>query len=147
MREELFHPLFAHFPIVLLSMSPLIYALRFFPKVEQPFAIVGFRFFIYGGLFSLGISLLLGEVAINSLESQVNSLQLFYDHEDFAYYSLYCFTLGAILDHISSLKWKVGLQAICLVSLLTGLVFLIRTAHFGAQLVYDHGVAVKILLP
>lgn len=103
---------------------------------------MGLRFTLWGGLLSHLIVMFLGDMALDVVKQNACSITAIYQHEEKAYYALYCFAF-ALTDEFIKVKWGEKFRVVTLISLLLGLYFLFETGHSGAQLVYEQGVAVK----
>ena len=155
MRPETWHPLFAHFPIALLALTPLVYGvfvvLTHLNREESSQAHFLARFLLWGGLLSYLPSLFLGDIAFDEAKKAVCDLTPIFAHEDHAQITLYFFLTAATGDMGQDWfkqgwsRWfkKSWLPWISLVFMLVGLVFLIKTGHDGAELVYEHGAGVQ----
>ncbi len=146
MREELYHPLLSHFPIALLTLAPFFF---FFNatlgkklSTQNKYALdMAFKFSLWAGLLLFLIVLYLGDIALDAVKHDACSLFAISDHEDQAYYALWCFLL-ALPDEFLKQKWGEKSKILTLFLLSLGLWFLFKTGHSGAELVYDYGTGV-----
>lgn len=149
-REELLHPLFSHFPIVLFVLALLTkiiwVILRLLKNQHAPQFQYISKLIIYVAPFTYLISIYLGDFALDQIKSDFCDLHEVYKHEEVAYYALYCFLVVLALEAVSELKSKLKmiLQAGTILFLILGNFYLFETAHLGAKLVYDMGAAVKV---
>jgi uncharacterized membrane protein len=146
LREELFHPLFAHFPIALLSLTPFLFLPRFSNKEDiVKKSDLLFKTNLYLGLVFYLIVLFLGDLSLEIIKNSLSSLQAAYHHEDMAYYTLYIFIAVVASDTIYlNFKDKHWIKYITFILCLFGVYFLVLAAHSGATLVYDQGAGVII---
>lgn len=146
LRAELLHPAFIHFPIVFLFLLPIFKGLSLGVKQKQK----EFRYLYLAslclGLITYFISIYLGDIALDAVKEDVCQFQRVHQHEDMAYYCLFSF-LGALVLELLIESKKIPLikllNCLCLLVLLIGNYLLIKTAHLGGQLVYDHGIGTK----
>ena len=147
LRPELSHPLFVHFPIAFTVCTFVFFAVTLISKNE--WCEKASRIFLYGALLSLGFALFTGDFAEDVVKSKLCSLQMFEEHEEHAYQTLYIL-LAALLVDLGILWSKKKKESITMY--LRGLLFLvllaangslILTAHHGAELVYEQGAAVN----
>ena len=151
MREELYHPMLVHFPIVLFILALV-------------FRILGMLFFKYPDLrekchtfatFALYLtplfylpSMYLGDVSFDVIKSHFCDLRAIALHEEMAKWGLLALIITLVLEslsHIEKIKLKADLlmKSLVLIAMLVGNVLMIRTAHSGGELVYEKGAAVK----
>lgn len=149
-REELYHPLFSHFPIVMFFLALLTKVIGLsLHKLKKDFAklfLSSSKLLIYTSPFVFLISIYLGDFALDQIKNEFCDLFQIYKHEEIAYYALYCFLVVLGLEAVSELKTKLKsiLQIGVIIFLFIGNYFLFETAHSGATLVYDLGAAVKV---
>lgn len=148
MRSELFHPLISHFPIVLFTLFPVVLTASFFVK-ESYRTHLAFcaRLFLYIGMLGQFLSMYLGDLALEKINTTLCRLQLAYDHEHNGRMILYIFIVVVAIDAaILSKKYSFNkaLNYGKLLVSLVGLWFVIQTGHTGSQLVYDYGAAVQV---
>ena len=147
MRNELFHPLVSHLPLVFLGLFPLVALFVLFLK-EPIKGHLQFlkRVFLYGGLLGLFASIYLGDMALERVSSSVCSLTLVYQHEEQAYFMLYATLVLIALDVVLFVKKEIKELFILAPQIIIGfllLFFVYQTGHSGAELVYEYGTAVK----
>jgi uncharacterized membrane protein len=147
LRSELYHPLLIHFPITLLVIPFYFYFSSFFSDksfelIKKPLNWLQLSFFLGLGLYAF--SLFTGDIALEVAQTRNHKLLPIYDHENYAYYGLYSFILFSILDHGLKIKKLYSKKTLILSFLVysLSLYFLIKTAHLGALLVYDHGIGI-----
>lgn len=151
MREELYHPMLAHFPIVLLFLALILKSLEI-AFIKNSHLSDRMNFFARIVLFSAPllylITMYLGDAAFEIIKKDFCHLKLIYDHEELSKLALVFIMLATVLEALSKIesitkKMRTALSILTLVTLITvnGLVF--KTAHSGAMLVYDHAAAVR----
>lgn len=147
LRQELVHPLFVHFPIAMLIMAVLFRSISFWiPKTYRDYVefLIGVQLFV--GLFVFGMSLFTGDIAADIVKFQIAEPIAIQKHEDLAYQTLYVFLGAAILEILAITVFQKRQTAIKLTSLFVmavGTVYLVRTSHSGAELVYELGAGVR----
>ncbi|ATH09339.1 hypothetical protein BIY24_15740 [Halobacteriovorax marinus] len=149
-REELYHPMFSHFPIVMFALALItkligLSLLKLRPQAAN-YLLTTAKLLIYISPFLFLITIYLGDFALDQIKNQFCDLFQIYKHEEVAYYALYCFLVVLALEAVSELKhnFKIHMQVGALIFLFCGNYFLFKTAHSGALLVYDLGAAVKV---
>ena len=150
LREELYHPMISHFPIVMFFLALVTklvgLSLQKLNKDSAANILYISRLLMYTAPFTFLISMYLGDFALDQIKNDFCDLYIVYQHEEVAYYALYSFLLVLGFEAISEIKskFKVLLQYASLLFLLVGNFYLFKTAHSGAGLVYDLGAAVKV---
>jgi uncharacterized membrane protein len=148
-RQELIHPLLAHFPVALIPVSFLFFGLgNFFKKKSwgmffHPAALV----LLGMGLGAGVVSLLTGEVAEDVVNKIICDPTITKSHETFAQLTLATGSIAFLLN-IFLLRWgKAVPKAFKPLSVLATLFWLasvgliMQTGHLGASLVYQQGAA------
>lgn len=147
MRNELYHPLISHLPLVFLGLFPIAALLGFLFKDELKSHMLFLKhLFLYGGIFGLFISLFLGDMALDEVSSTVCQLNKVYHHEEQAYFMLYSSLVLLALEVLIFMKKEIKEAFLVLPQILVGFVllfFVYQTGHSGAELVYEYGTAVK----
>lgn len=149
-REELLHPIFAHFPIVMFALAVVAKSLEFFcyKAKRDLYYKFGFlsKFFIYSAPMAYLITIFLGDSALDIIKNDLCDLQLVTKHEEISYYALYAFlgalTLEVLKDVIK--KYELLWQSAVLIALVVSNFYLFQSAHLGGQLVYEKGAAVTV---
>jgi uncharacterized membrane protein len=153
-REELLHPLFTHFPIVILFAAPVLRLASLLPLSNENriFLVKASRLALYIGPLSLIITIYLGDMAFEIVKSNLCQLFDAYRHEQLAYESLYAFMAAVVFDVVSKLdnlnkKLVRGASLFCFLMMIIGNYLMFSSAHLGANLVYEQGAAVKAATP
>ena len=98
---------------------------------------------LFIGLASLGISLFLGDLALDDVKAQACDLTSIYYHEEMAYFSLYWFLGTGLMECLRLWKKNILFEIICFVFIFISCIQLFKTAKQGAELVFENGVGVK----
>lgn len=148
MRSELFHPLMAHFPIVLFSLYPVAAgAILFLKDSYKEKTLFLSRCLVYAGLLTHFLSMYLGDMALERITDKVCKLQLVYEHEQQAKLILLFIVIVILIDVLEISKKLNQIKLLHMGKFLFSLIslwFVIQTGHTGATLVYDYGTAVEI---
>ena len=135
------HPLFVHFPIVLLLLAALSqFTVLFFPKNLQ-LKWLTFFFLITG---CIGTFIAIQTAVHISGDADDKALEIFETHQLFGNLTLW-FSLGATVLRFITIKWfgKKWLEIILTATVITIAVFVTITGHHGAQLVHIYDVGPK----
>ncbi len=150
LREELYHPMFSHFPIVMFALALItkllsLILIKLEKESGEKFLFIS-KLLIYVTPFTFLITMYLGDFALDQIKNEFCDLHTVYKHEEVAYYALYSFLIVLAFEAISELKskFKTLFQIGTLIFLMLGNFYLFKTAHSGARLVYDLGAAVKV---
>jgi len=147
-RTELWHPVTVHFPIALLLAATLFLLISFFVRQESKklFQNGAFMVLVLGAI-GAWVSLYTGDLADGIVARKLCDPTVLKDHELASKTMTYLFTAAALI-HISfffnllgSRMKQISLYVI-FVFMLVGSVFLIRTGHLGASIVYQQGAGV-----
>jgi uncharacterized membrane protein len=148
LREELYHPILSHFPIVLLSLFPLLHLSYYFIKKNE--ILLFKQFFLYVGSLFYFMSMFTGDEAADHIKSTFCYLGEIYQHEQSAEYGLIALIITLLLDiswHLvdkaKKNKIKKLINHLVSISSLLVLYWVVDTAHLGAMLVYERGAGVK----
>jgi len=147
LRSELWHPLFVHFPIVVTVLSLLLFiGARLF---KNSWWQTSAQVFLYSAIFLLSLALFTGDFAEDVVKRSLCDVRTLHEHEEHAYQTLY-FLLTALAANISIYAsknyWPQGkniLLTLEMLGLLSANISLVITGHYGSQLVYEQGAAVK----
>jgi len=150
MREELYHPMVAHFPIVFFVLA-LVFKTAELTCFKQKEISEKMNFFcrivLFTGPFLFLLTMYLGDSALDLIKKDFCQLKLVYDHEEIAKMALPWIILANGFEASSKIekikKWKNVLSGATLIALLLINFQMWKTAHTGAMLVYEHGAAVK----
>ena len=151
MREELYHPMFVHFPIVLFLLA-LVFKIAGmliskYPELKEKCHTFATFALYLTPLFYL-ISMYLGDAAFDKIKSNFCDLRAASLHEEMAKWALLAIIISLVLEslsHLEKIKQKADLlmKALILVAMITGNFLIFKTAHSGGELVYEKGAAVK----
>ncbi|WP_266204864.1 DUF2231 domain-containing protein [Pontibacter kalidii] len=148
-RTEVWHPLTVHFPIALLTFATIVKLLALFLKpASAAFWQKAGSFLLYAGTLAAWISLYTGDMADGVVSRKLCDPTVLKDHEIFAEYLTYTFTVAALLDvaqRYRLLTYKPRLtQVLVVVLLLVGTGFLTYAGHLGARVVYQQAGGVYV---
>ena len=147
-REALLHPMLVHFPIVLFILALGL-------KVVELFVMSSVLPLIQRWVLGLGamtylLSLFLGDIAFDAIRSDFCHLTSVYRHEDLAHQAAYFFVSAIFFEALTAVSFiksnKIfsrSVQFLVFLMLLVGNGYMLRTAHLGAELVYEKGAAVR----
>lgn len=153
MREELYHPMLAHFPIVLflmiLILKILVLTLALSDRsgdLSQKLNWFARILLVIAPLIYL-VTLYLGDSALEIIKNDFCDLKSIYAHEEMAKQSLIFIILSLILEGVGQIekikiKMEKPLMTLTVLILIAGNFLILKTAHSGAMLVYDKGAAV-----
>ena len=153
-REELFHPLLAHFAVALLPVA-LIFRLTYMGARKRSgfaFLLPASRLLIVLGTIAAWAAVFTGGIAEDVVNKVICDPTVTHDHEELADWTAYGATLVALIE-LALWRWNVffelkwprlfnGLRALSICVLLATTACLVRTAHLGSTLVYQQGAAV-----
>lgn len=150
MREELYHPMFAHFPIVFFVLALVFKTLEltYFKHKEFSEKMNFFcRIVLFTGPFLFLLTMYLGDSALDIIKKDFCQLKLLYDHEEMAKMALPWIILANGFEAVSKIEkvkhWRKIISGVTLVTLLLVNFQMWKAAHSGATLVYEYGAAVK----
>ena len=140
--------MFGHFPIVLMSLSPIWLLLDAigWPKQLEKTWTHAFRFFYYGGLLAYMVNLFLGDEAYDAVKNTACSIAALQNHDELAHTALYIYLAGLLYEPLQMKLPKKYLGIFIFVILCVGNYYLIETGHSGAEAVYELGTGVKTKL-
>ncbi|MFP4204271.1 MAG: DUF2231 domain-containing protein [Opitutales bacterium] len=146
-REELWHPVVAHFPIALLLFGTLLYAARFLvPFSLKTQTVFSARVLLIAGTLGAWLAIWTGERADSVVGRTLCDPLVLEAHENYAYWMAWLFTVAVALEYGSRLL-KNG-RALFLLRIAFALAFAVGAiltgyiGHLGAKLVYQQGAAV-----
>jgi uncharacterized membrane protein len=151
MREELYHPMFVHFPIVLFLLALVfkiaVMFLSKYPELKEKchcFATIA----LYSTPMFYLVSMYLGDASFDKIKTNFCDLRAITLHEEMAKWGLLAIILTLALEslsHIEKIKQKADLsmKALVLLMMIIGNFLIFKTAHSGGELVYEKGAAVK----
>jgi uncharacterized membrane protein len=135
------HPLFVHFPIVLLLLALLTQlVVLFYPKNSQLKWLT--FFFLLTGCIGTFIAI---QTAVHiSGDADDKAIEIFETHQRFGNLTFW-FSLAATIIRFATLKWfkRKWLEIIVTAVIITTSVLLTITAHHGAKLVHIYDVGPK----
>lgn len=151
-RLELFHPISVHFPIVLGVLLPFIKIAELATRNIENKKKLSFLFLclLTLTLITAFISMYLGDMAYDEVRGQICNMAMVDKHEDLSKnFAIILFIVFAIetgslvLSNTKKSKlFDFARNIIVSLTLVASTYFLVKAAHSGATLVYDHGVAV-----
>ncbi|WP_299759131.1 DUF2231 domain-containing protein [uncultured Pontibacter sp.] len=148
-RTEVWHPLTVHFPIALLIFATLLKLFALFLKpASAEFWQKSGSFLLYTGALAAWVSIFTGDMADGIVSRKLCDPTVLKDHEIYAQYLAYTFTVAALVDiaqRSQLIKFKPRLlQILVVLLLLVGSGFLAYASHLGAQVVYQQAGGVYI---
>jgi uncharacterized membrane protein len=147
-RKELWHPVTVHFPIALLSVATLFLLISFFTKDEYKKIIQHSAFFLLIlGVIGSWASLYTGDIADGIVSRKLCDPTVLKDHELAAQTMTYVFTAAAVIHillffNLLRARLKQISPYVIFVCMAIGMIFLFRTGHLGASVVYQQGAGV-----
>ena len=151
-RLELIHPLSVHFPIVLGVFLPIIKIAELAIKNSENKKKISLLFLcvLTLTLVTAFISMYLGDMAYDEVRGKICNMAMVDKHEDLSKnFAIILFIVFAIetaslvlSDMKKTKRFDLVRNTIVSIALIASTYFLVKTAHSGATLVYDHGVAV-----
>jgi uncharacterized membrane protein len=144
-RTELWHPVTVHFPIALLSVATLFLLISFFIKDEYKKVFQHSSFFLLIlGVMGSWVGLYTGDIADGIVSRKLCDPTVLKDHELAAQTMTYLFTAAGILHiflffNLFRARIKQISPYVIFVCMATGMLFLFRTGHLGASVVYQQG--------
>ena len=149
-RTELWHPMAAHFPIVLLLGAAVLRMVSiFFSKQKRDFLINSSRLSLIIGVGTAWLAIYTGSLADPIVSRQLCDPTILKDHENMAYTLGYIFSAALLIDALDFINWdKLALtknrfkEWIVIILLIVGSAYLGYTAHLGASLVYQQAAGV-----
>lgn len=151
MREELYHPLVAHFPIVIFFIATIFKGMELitFSHHEWRERINFFgRFFLFAGPLFFLVTMYLGDTALDIVKKDFCDIGSLYAHEEAAKNALIFIIIATILESLSQVKlikekYFKPVVISTFLTLVIANIIIFKTAHSGAMIVYNQGAAVK----
>lgn len=153
-REELLHPLLAHFAVALLPVA-LFFRLTYLAAKKRhgfAFLLPASRLLLILGAVAAWVAVFTGDIAEDIVNRVICDPTVTHDHEELAEWTAYGATFVALIELVLwrwnaffEIRWSKPLkavQAVTLLVLLASTVCLLRTGHLGTSLVYQQGAAV-----
>lgn len=145
-RTEVYHPLFAHFPIALLLMGTFFKIFALWGKgkfLASPGTIL-----LITGTIGGWITIYTGNLADGIVSRTLCDPTVLKDHENAAYLMIWLFTVALLIDvvylfNLVKLKKQLANFLVVLI-LMTGSGYLAYVGHLGATLVYQQAAGVNI---
>ncbi len=145
-RTEVYHPLFAHFPIALLLMGTFFKIFALWGKgkfLASPGTIL-----LATGTIGGWITIYTGNLADGIVARTLCDPTVLKDHENAGYIMVWLFTGALLIDllyllDLVTLKKRLDNFLVVLI-LVTGSVYLAYVGHLGATLVYQQAAGVHI---
>ncbi len=143
-REELWHPLSVHLPIVTLFLSSLAAIISLVVKHKTYHLFLKQVIFVMLaiGVLSGWIAIYTGELAYTTEVRKICDPKVLQDHEWWAYATLIAYSVVLFLTIIPKfivLNFSKATKSISLLLLFAALLGLLYTGHLGASLVYQQG--------
>lgn len=149
MRPEVWHALSVHFPIALLPVATIAFAISFFlGETRQKYWRAGATLLLFAGTLMAWVAIYTGGVADGVVARKLCDPTVLKDHELAGEAMTWIFTIATALQltFMTTLA-KPRLRTIgiylSLILMLTGTGYLVYTGHVGASLVYEQGAGVK----
>ena len=152
-REELLHPAFVHFPIVIFTLALIfkfIATCLFKNKSSIKFSFqLMTQVFIFVGPFTYVLSMYLGDISFDLLRESICNYPAVVNHEEAAQIPLYFFILAMLFEVLNTYKssWshtrKNIVSFIIIINLLIGNIYMFKSASLGGELVYKYGTGVE----
>jgi uncharacterized membrane protein len=154
-RSELIHPFLSHFPVALLLLVMVLTPLlMLFKDSEYKRNMAMFnRFMLIIGVVSFLPVIITGQIAGDIVGEHICDLMVIYYHKQWAYYTAIVFVLVFALELVVYLSekhqkdWKFPqswqIKILMVVLLLLGGYCLLKTGHYGGQLVYEQGAGIE----
>jgi uncharacterized membrane protein len=149
-RDELLHPMLAHFPIVMFTLAFVVKSLEIVTSYKlkafsEKLSFVSKSLIFTAPLFYL-LTIYLGDIATDAIKNEFCELSLISKHEELGYYALYFFIGALLFESLGEVfkKRKLVCNFAVLISLIFSNYFIFKTAHSGAEMVYEKGAAVKV---
>ncbi|MAM18500.1 MAG: DUF2231 domain-containing protein [Christiangramia sp.] len=144
-RTEVYHPLFVHFPIVLLLIATLFKIVSLWSK-KVTYSEGGSILLILG-VISVWIAVYTGDQADGIVSRQLCDPTVLKEHENLATTTAWIFSMALVLDlllrYVESFKKKSAYYIVALL-MLAGSVTLTLAGHHGAELVYQQAAGVNV---
>lgn len=140
-RQEVWHALSVHLPIVTLLLSSVFAVLWAFVKGSQNnFFKKSTVVMLFLGVIGAWISIYSGEFAYDVVGREICDPQVLKDHMYWAYFSAYVYSggLAVLIVYFFFIKRQI-LKYLHSLILLLGLAALLYSGHLGASLVYNQG--------
>lgn len=144
-RTEVYHPLFVHFPIVLLLVATLFKIVSLWSK-KVTYSEGGSILLILG-VISVWIAVYTGDQADGIVSRQLCDPTVLKEHENLATTTAWIFSMALVLDlllkYVESFRKKSAYYIVALL-MLAGSVTLTLAGHHGAELVYQQAAGVNV---
>ncbi|MEE2772645.1 MAG: DUF2231 domain-containing protein [Bacteroidota bacterium] len=144
-RTEVYHPLFVHFPIVLLLIATLFKIVSLWSK-KVTYSEGGSILLILG-VISVWIAVYTGDQADGIVSRQLCDPTVLKEHENLATTTAWIFSMALVLDlllkYVESFRKKSAYYIVALL-MLAGSVTLTLAGHHGAELVYQQAAGVNV---
>jgi uncharacterized membrane protein len=144
-RKELWHPVTVHFPIALLLVATLLLVSSFFLRGEYKKVFLNTStILLVIGSIGAWVGLYTGDLADGIVSRKICDPTVLKQHELAAQTMTYLFTgasaiqISLYFSFLSRLLARI-LPFIVLACMLAGSIFVVRTGHLGASVVYQQG--------
>lgn len=149
-REELLHPLLAHFPIALLPAAFLFRATYWIARGRANFAFLlpASRVLLVLGVAGAWVAVFTGEIAEDVVNRVICDPTVTQSHEEMSKLASLAFSGALAVDLFfawfkrATLKIENAAMVVTAIAMAAGSLILIRTGHLGASLVYQQGAGV-----
>jgi uncharacterized membrane protein len=144
-RKELWHPVTVHFPIALLLVATFLLIISFFFKAQTKKTLLNsFVILLILGVIGAWVGMYTGDIADGVVSRKICDPTILKEHEVAAETMTYVFTAAAVVQlslYFSVLPLFLTriLPFVVLTCMLAGSVFVVRTGHLGASVVYHQG--------
>jgi uncharacterized membrane protein len=144
-RKELWHPVTVHFPIALLLVATFFLVASFFGKNKYKQFLQNTSFLLLViGVIGAWVGIYTGDIADGIVSRKICDPTILKNHEIAGETMTYLFTAASALSilpffHLLSPQLNRISLFLILMCMVVGSVFLIRTGHLGASVVYEQG--------
>lgn len=144
-----FHPMVVHFPLALLSVALLFDLLTFFlpQKAKKWGSSTTLSLYVVGALSAIGVYFT-GQAAADSVFMPAEAQSVLNTHADWALLTVWFYSIYTVLRLLAvwllSHLHRTKVHVVFFILSMVGVFMLYETGGYGAQMVFQHGVGVKI---